>query len=366
MKIIKYIKGGLVGLLLLALSSSVWAWAGNIYVAKSLHDAAGVSVQDLYAGSRPDQGGGGATVTLSEGIQGANYKPPEDVGNYVRYTIYNSPNNPAYIIFDKDGTDYHISRAILGATVPTNTYIDTVRWYKRGEPTPPVISEAKAGYETAQAKWTYPSEYEYRRIVIQVIDQETDNPVLAEGDIESTEISISPTIPVLPEVYNIGELVDGRVLKTDVDGHAYRFELKGLVDGQPASDAATQDFSTLGLGAADGAFTISVPLKGEAGALGIHTFSNPFTLIDPPIAFIADLVEEINRQGNGNVVQTIGWWDAEGQKPAGYIVTYPQGVAAFEMLNTNVDASAAPFAKGVYQVSVSEGTNFTFELTGTP
>jgi len=355
------LRGTLFYLFLVFLCNTVWAFAGNLYVEEALTKQAGVKIIGVYAGRRVNQAGGEATIKLIANTHFRSEPGPFLVGdgdqakNYIRIAIYDSPKDPAHILFD-NGTGYFISSFSLGTNVPNDSFINSanVVWYKKGPPVPPLITanDITKGYEVAKANWNYPTAaqggpFEYSKVKIQVIDLDGDKalvPAVNAQGVEANETILSGYPPI--KEYAFGEMLDGRILLTDNDGHNYGFNLVGCVDGQPDSGSAKIAFATkalVGGQAGPQEFTITL-LRGTGAAPGINNFSMPIAPNNPdnpdaanygwfvgerPIKTAADLKTAIvAAAGGAEIVSSIGEWDAQNGVVKGVMLAVDGSVRA--------------------------------------
>lgn len=360
----KFVNKGVIAaliLLLLACSDLAFGYAGIVKLNKT-GVLNGVTEVRLVSGGRPNQTSVANLDTTSNYSIDTSSDP-----TYNTYNIYNTSSDPTYLLLLKGTANYAIIGASMGTTVPITTPVDSVTFYKTGQPTPPTIGTIVAGYETAKVPITYDPNYEYSGVSIQVANDSGFTSLLKDAGGNST------TSGGVMGQYLMGELIDGRVLQS---GSTYYFGISGSVAGVAASTVASKSFTTKAGGAGGPVtktWTLSFNVK------GVNTISLPFASVTSTINSkpagaigtftVGDLIAEINNQikAGGGQVSVFGWYDAVNQKQVGFSsLTYDTNGAI-------VAASSAPVGGAVitapltvdtpYQVTVTKAGSFT--LTGT-
>ena len=373
--------------LLLGLSTAAWSYAGNVFILQTEYVAAGgvSGIVGVYAGDKPDQTGAGSRP-LTAGDTAANYKinplsvtptaPWNPSGlRYINIIIYDSPNNPAWILMAKTGGPsglYSTIRADLGDTVPTDTPVNSITWYYKGTAAIPGTLAVNAGYEVAKATWVLDTNYDYDSVDAQLTS--SAGTVIDEINDAGAHFAIT-NILGRAQQYKTGQLIDGRVLNV---GTPYIIKVRGNVAGPFDSDWATRSFTT-NLAAGGGPVTKTWTFYKPA--TGINTFAVPFTPATArdsggtarDITTVGRAIKEINRQAGAQRVKVFGWFDNSTQIHKGLTsITYTGGAPDADVNATTSTATGGTptiilttriNTDEAYQVSVNGGP-IGFTLTG--
>jgi len=317
-------------ILVACLALDAWAGSSNIYILKSVYDAA-TSIR-LFAGPKVNQLGAGSNALLLATHYQDDGEMPWHSGTYHRLTIFSSPWNPAWLLFERSDGRYSIVRDELGPTRPTELTIDSLTYYLKGQPAAPQTLAVTPGYEVAKATWTLSADYDYESVDLELSaasDFSTRIDAIDDAGVHATTTNIAGK----PLQYKTGQLIDGRLMGT---GTNYWVRVKGKISGVSDSVWASQGFATLSGGG--GAVTINLKRTVVSG-LGINSFSAPnrtctissplrgstdrtSALTSTSITNAYDLCKAINEIQGVPVVRTFGFWNQDSQVEYGQVITY--------------------------------------------
>jgi hypothetical protein len=384
MKKVKNIIGGIAIFVFfwIALSTAANAlYAGNVYINNNLFEA-GVTVKFFNGGCNQ-----GSTDNIPE-------QAISSVGNYQRYEFQNLPSAGMTVLFEKAGGTsglYAIAGTNgLGANQPVDSTIDSVTYYYKGKPAPPIVADSGgivSGFETAKLKYTLDTNYQYNAVYFRLAGT-VNNQVLSDVISGINKSSGQPEDTTdIASSYPFGEYVDGRKL---TPGTTYYIGLWGTVAGV----ADSSDYSTNGNSGTTGVLVFTTKQGGGPGTPGVYHWNfikttdlgiNQFQFyMDPesttPISYmfnsnlteltdktVAGLVKAINSVAGSDIIKTIGWWNqltGDGkQKMDGYTITDYDADHNPTMVPSNGIVANEPLVKNrTYQVSVSANlADFTIQ-----
>lgn len=190
------------------------------------------------------------------------------------------------------------------------------------------------------------------------------NPPGADGKREIENLSLHIVYPDDTEETLPGPSVN--LTGTKVIAGTYKFT-PTATNWFGSTQGDTVTYTTLGMGVA-GPDTANYSFIKIQDSTGINTFPLAYTdFQNPDINNIKLLVEAINTQAGAVVVTAIGWWDAQTQQPAGYVIANDYDAdtvtAYVGTAGLPADPAEVPFTRDmIIQISVIQSANF--EVTG--
>jgi hypothetical protein len=374
-------------LLILALSSIAWSYAGNVYIRSDLWGT-DVSLFNIYAGIRPNQIGAGSLL-----LSTSHYRvdPDTTIGGtaYKNIVIFNSPSNPAWLILNKTPDKYNIVQANLGESVPLDTTVTSITWYTKGKPAAPANLSVTPGFEVAKATWRLnpdpppASQYDYDSVDFELATTSDFGAarIAAITDDVPPRSFITTNIPGKPEQYRTGQLIDGRVL---TPGTSYWLQVKGKIAGVPDSDWAPAPPAPFTTTSAAGGGPVTLNLRRKVSTLlGINSFSVPNTtfnitsivnnitgarsaLADPAVRTPLEFIQKVNAAYGvgGPIVRTFGTWNEADQTEKGVVINYSSGTGIATATQDEITRLFSTFDTGRgYQIYVKPFTDADINLT---